>query len=54
LHYAAYWIVYLTNTDIYARRITKEPVFEWLMTVSFWGILAAILVLTLLNRRKGV
>lgn len=54
LHYAAYWVVYLTNADIDARRITKEPVFEWLMTVSFWGILAAILVLTLLNRRKGV
>lgn len=52
LHYAAYWFVYLTNSDIQPRRITREPVFEYLLYAAF-AVVFAWLVLALLKRRGG-
>lgn len=34
VHYAAYWVIYLTNSDINPRRITKEPFFDYALYVS--------------------
>lgn len=51
VHYATYWFVRLTNEDINARRITREPVFEYLLPAAA-AIVAIAVVLTWLARDK--
>lgn len=51
-HYAIYWFVYLTNSEINPRRISREPVFEWLLYIAFAVVLVG-LVLALMKRRGG-
>lgn len=54
VHYAAYWMIYLTNSEINPRRITKEPFFDYALYVSI-AIVAALFVLGWLrNRTKEV
>ncbi|MEM7520066.1 MAG: TRAP transporter small permease subunit [Pseudomonadota bacterium] len=51
--YAGYWVVFFTNSEIRPRRITREPFFDYTLAISFFGVLAIIVVLYLLNRRKA-
>lgn len=52
VHYVAYWFVYLTNSEINPRRITREPIFDWLLYGAF-AFVVVWLVLALLKRRGG-
>ena len=52
LHYIVYWFVYLTNSEINPRRISREPVFEYLLYISF-AVILAWLVIALVKRRGG-
>ncbi|NNE89103.1 MAG: TRAP transporter small permease subunit [Silicimonas sp.] len=52
VHYVAYWFIYLTNSEINPRRITREPIFEWLLYAAFAAVVVW-LVLALLKRRGG-
>ena len=52
VHYAAYWVIYLTNSEIKPRRITREPFFDYTLMIAFWGVVALIVLTTVLNRRK--
>lgn len=54
VHYIGYWVIYLTNDEIVPRRITREPFFEHALTISFVGIVALTLLLSLRNRGKEV
>lgn len=54
LHYAAYWVIYVTNSEINPRRITKEPFFEYTLTIAFVAVVAIIVLGFGLRRRKGV
>ena len=45
-HYAAYWIVRLSNPDIHPRRVSREPVFDFLLPSAF-----AVIVLLLIAAR---
>lgn len=40
--YLGYWVIYLTNPDIKARRITREPFFDYALLISFVVVLALI------------
>lgn len=53
VHYLMYWFVYFTNADIVARRITREPMFEWALTVAFVIVIALIGYGLITARRKG-
>ena len=52
VHYIAYWVIYLTNSEINPRRITREPFFDYALSISFFGVIALIVVLSLLTRRR--
>ena len=52
IHYAAYWVIYLTNSEVNPRRITREPFFDYALTISLLGVIVLIVLLTVLNRRK--
>lgn len=52
IHYAAYWVIYLTNSEIKPRRITREPFFDYALSISLLGVIVLIVLLTVLNRRK--
>lgn len=51
VHYAAYWVIYFTNSEIRPRRITREPFFDYALTVSV-VIVVAIIVLGLVTRKR--
>lgn len=53
IHYIAYWVIFLTNDEVNPRRITREPFFDYTLMIAFWGVIALIVVLTILNRRKA-
>ena len=53
VHYLLYWFVYFTNPDIVARRITREPIFDWTLTVAVIIIVALIIFGLVTSRRKG-
>lgn len=53
VHYLMYWFVYFTNADIVARRITREPIFEWALAVAFVLVIALICFGLITARRKG-
>ncbi len=53
VHYALYWIIFLTNSEINPRRITREPIFDYALLMSV-GFVAVIITLGLVvRRRKG-
>ncbi|MEP4196188.1 MAG: TRAP transporter small permease subunit [Aliishimia sp.] len=52
IHYAAYWVIFFTNSDIKPRRISREPFFDYTLMIAFWSIIALILVLMMMNRRE--
>lgn len=52
LYYIVYWAIYLTNSEITPRRISREPVFEWLLYVAFAVVLVS-LVVAFIKRRRG-
>ena len=51
VHYAAYWFIYFTNSEIKARRITREPFFDYALTVAA-VIVVALIVLGLVTRKR--
>jgi TRAP-type mannitol/chloroaromatic compound transport system permease small subunit len=54
VHYALYWVVYLTDAEIAARRITRDyAIFEYALTISFVCVVALIIIGTLRSRQKG-
>ena len=53
VHYLMYWFVYFTNADIVARRITREPIFEWSLTIAIVFVIALIGFGLITARRKG-
>lgn len=52
VHYTLYWIIAVLNPDIIARRITREPVFEWGLTIAFALVIALIVFGLITGRRK--
>lgn len=50
VHYALYWIIALTNSEIKPRRITKEPIFEQALLISFVIVVVVILISFMRNR----
>lgn len=53
VHYAAYWFVYFTNSEINPRRITREPIFDYTLTISVVIVVALFIISFLRNRNKA-
>ena len=53
VHYALYWVIYLTNSEIKPRRITKEPIFDYSLYIAIALVIALIILGSILRRRKG-
>jgi len=51
VHYAGYWVIYFTNSEIKARRITREPFFDYALTVAV-VLVVAIIVVGLVTRKR--
>ena len=49
-HYAAYWIVRLSNPDIHPRRVGREPLFDFLLPSAFAAIVLLLIVLLIVPR----
>ena len=44
IHYACYWWVYFTNPDIKVRRITREPIFDYVPMTALVLVVALLLI----------
>jgi len=54
IHYALYWVVYLTDSEIKPRRITRDyAMFEYLHFVAFAAVIVLIVVAMAMGRKKG-
>ena len=53
VHYATYWVIYLTNDEILPRRITREPFFDHTLAIAFAVVIALIVIAMLGRRRNG-
>ena len=53
LTYGGYWFIFFTNSEIKERRITREPFFDYTLTISLVVIVALIVLGVVMNRRKG-
>jgi TRAP-type mannitol/chloroaromatic compound transport system permease small subunit len=53
VHYATYWIIYLTNSEINPRRITKEPIFDNALYISIAIVVVLFVFGYLRNRKKA-
>lgn len=51
--YVMYWFVYLTNSDIKARRIMREPIFDYALMIAA-ALVAALFVYGYLRNRSQV
>lgn len=51
VHYGAYWFIYFTNSEVKVRRITREPFFDYALTVAV-VIVVAIIVLGFVARKR--
>jgi TRAP-type mannitol/chloroaromatic compound transport system permease small subunit len=54
VHYALYWAVFFTDSEIKARRITREyAIFDYALLISFGIVIALIVFGFVTSRRKG-
>jgi uncharacterized membrane protein (DUF485 family) len=51
--YVLYWIVFLTNADIKPRRILREPIFDYALTMAIALVVITFVVSYLRNRSKA-
>ena len=54
VHYAAYWVIYLTNSEINPRRITTEPFFDYTLYAAVIIIFALFVIGFLKNRKRAL
>lgn len=54
VHYIGYWVVSFTNPDIVARRITREPFFDYALSIALVLVIATIIFSMVRSRNKGV
>ena len=52
VHYVAWWAVRLTNDEIRPRRISREPFFDYTLTIAFVLVVALIIFALVMRRRK--
>lgn len=50
--YILYWVIYLTNSDIKARRILREPIFEYALLMAI-ALVAVLFVIGYLRNRAS-
>ena len=53
VHYALYWMIYFTNSEIKPRRITKEPIFDYSLYMAIALVIALIVLGSIMRRKKG-
>ncbi|MEP1389291.1 MAG: TRAP transporter small permease subunit [Yoonia sp.] len=54
IHYILYWVIFVTDDEIRARRITREyEIFEYAMYISLAIVVALIVIGLVTSRRKG-
>lgn len=54
VHYVLYWIIFATDAEIAARRITRDyAIFDYALLISFGLVIAAIVFGLVTGRRKG-
>ncbi len=55
IHYVLYWAIYFTDSEIQARRITRDyAIFDYALTMSMVAVIALIIVGFALSRKKDV
>lgn len=52
-HYIAYWAIFFTNSEITPRRISREPVFEYLLPAALALVIALIIIFWLRDKSRA-
>ncbi len=52
-HYATYWAIRLTNSELNPRRIPREPIFEYLLPAAFVVVIVALAISWALRGRSS-
>ena len=52
LHYATYWIMRLSNPDIHPRRVSREPIFDFLLPSASAAILLLLIIMRIMASRN--
>ncbi|MEM9583535.1 MAG: TRAP transporter small permease subunit [Pseudomonadota bacterium] len=52
VHYAAYWVIFFTNSEVKPRRITREPFFDYALSVAAVSVVALIVLGLVIRKRK--